>query len=156
MRAEEYANLVLARVPKLRVRLFDSDSFFRNEKICTIQESIPYPKFGKKNRSYFQKESFKRFFKIAVKTLFSGTTIHGFRGGRRGGAHTPTILRRASQTLSPKKIRLMAYFSALFLLKVGVCFHGKFMFSGPYWVCRGLKTRKNPLKGQFRPVLEHF
>jgi hypothetical protein len=104
MRAEEYANLVLARVPKLRVRLFDSDSFFRNEKICTIQESIPYPKFGKKNRSYFQKESFKRFFKIAVKTLFSGTTIHGFRGGQEGGGgtHPYNLEKSLADPLPPK------------------------------------------------------
>jgi hypothetical protein len=50
--------------------LYDSDSFAPNEKSRTIQESIPNPKFGKKNRPYFQKKLFKIFFKIAVKTLF--------------------------------------------------------------------------------------
>jgi hypothetical protein len=36
---------------------YDSDSFAINEKSRTIHESIPNPKFGKKNRPYFQKKS---------------------------------------------------------------------------------------------------
>jgi hypothetical protein len=35
---------------------YDSVSFDRNEKSCTIPESIPNPIFGKKNRPYFQKK----------------------------------------------------------------------------------------------------